>query len=936
MPTRVLYVTLLGLLLGVVSGCGGQLDILFEAPASSSSASFSVSSAASSARALTTSEANGKALMQSNQCARCHIDNGDGTYTAAQTGVSFDVRAFNYPKRLTQYSDATPADLARFIDDFMPAGVAFVTDAQSAKDIAAYLWIARTDGSKPNPIRPFYGNAEKGKILLQSAPCANCHTDNHDGTFSKTDAYNSASFNVRSFKYPGLRPGYTADSPTALAAYIDDFMPAGSAFATDATQAADAAAYLWQLRGPSSSVAAISSSAAAVSSSRPAVSSSSQAVTSSSAQGSSLNSNNPNSSSRSAIINLADGKRTYDANCEVCHGTAGDGTYPIDPTKSTYQYRQNPALPLADYISRYMPQGRVGSCVGSCAASVAAYIQNQFKAPEAISPFACSSPDTPSPAPLRRLSKEELINTFSDILGEAAPASLNNLPPDERISGKKGFINSVNDLYTQQLITSAREAALRVIQPTALRNRFWGSCFLNADNNFKAANALGNDSSSGKPCVQHFLTQLGLRVYRRPLNATDLTHLQALFNTQTDPVPQRLETLVTRLFLAPEFLFLLENEGTLDTPNNRLALTDYAVAARLSYGLIGSTPDEPLLAAAANGQLRTPADIRSQIDRLVLLPGAKTKLDGFFTFWLDTGQGPHLNVSPEFAGARSALAIDIQPGAANVDLLQELHLFNRYLLWGDSQGQNKGRFFDLYTSRASFPTTANTAHIFNTPLWQPGTPPVQAGADYAGLLTKPALLAGGDETTHPILRGVKVLRQMLCETLPMPDASIVAARSNQVALSPLEFAARERVTELTKAEACAGCHTRINPIGFVLESFDSLGRVRSLEGIFDTYTNGHPYLGVSHPINTATQIPLDGQTHTLANAAALGQTLGQSNTAKACFAKQVFRFNHFRDETPADQCQLNGLFQTTHENTLLEVFIHPWTAPSVQWKQLEN
>jgi hypothetical protein len=40
---------------------------------------------------------------------------------------------------------------------------------------------------------------------------------------------------------------------------------------------------------------------------------------------------------------------------------------------------------------------------------------------------------------------------------------------------------------------------------------------------------------------------------------------------------------------------------------------------------------------------------------------------------------------------------------------------------------------------------------------------------------------------------------------------------------------RQKVTQLTQSQACQGCHSVINPLGFTLEQFDAVGRFRTTE-----------------------------------------------------------------------------------------------------------
>ena len=60
----------------------------------------------------------------------------------------------------------------------------------------------------------------------------------------------------------------------------------------------------------------------------------------------------------------------------------------------------------------------------------------------------------------------------------------------------------------------------------------------------------------------------------------------------------------------------------------------YDVAARLSYGLWDSLPDDELLRAAAAGKLTKPDEVRKQAARMVDDMRTRGKLHDFFVQWL--------------------------------------------------------------------------------------------------------------------------------------------------------------------------------------------------------------------------------------------------------------------------------------------------------------
>jgi hypothetical protein len=84
--------------------------------------------------------------------------------------------------------------------------------------------------------------------------------------------------------------------------------------------------------------------------------------------------------------------------------------------------------------------------------------------------------------------------------------------------------------------------------------------------------------------------------------------------------------------------------------------------------------------------------------------------------------------------------------------------------------------------------------------------------------------------TSPVKRGDWVLRRLLATPVPPPPADAGSIPADE-ALGDGKTV-RERLDLHRNQVACQGCHVRIDPLGFALERFDSLGRWR------ETYREG--------------------------------------------------------------------------------------------------
>ena len=178
--------------------------------------------------------------------------------------------------------------------------------------------------------------------------------------------------------------------------------------------------------------------------------------------------------------------------------------------------------------------------------------------------------------------------------------------------------------------------------------------------------------------------------------------------------------------------------------------------------------------------------------------------------------------------------------------------------------------------------------------------------------TRAAKLMGNSDRTSPIKRGVFIRRQILCDNLPDPDVGSLPPDFRSDPPFDPNKSGRQRWEEKTSAPTCMGCHSLINPVGFAMEGYDSLGRIRQLEDITDPSTGN---LVNQVPINDTVSFVLDGtQTITITGGGSnggLGQAFARSRKANECFAKQWFRSVHGRLESyAADACVIEDLLQS--------------------------
>ena len=102
---------------------------------------------------------------------------------------------------------------------------------------------------------------------------------------------------------------------------------------------------------------------------------------------------------------------------------------------------------------------------------------------------------------------------------------------------------------------------------------------------------------------------------------------------------------------------------------------------------------------------------------------------------------------------------------------------------------------------------------------------------YGGVITNAAMLSmtSGPKRTHPIARGAWVIEVVFNDPPPPPPNDVPPLNEDS---GPENLTIRERFAQHRENPDCAGCHSRLDPLGFALENYDVVGRWR------DRYDNG--------------------------------------------------------------------------------------------------
>jgi mono/diheme cytochrome c family protein len=426
--------------------------------------------------------------------------------------------------------------------------------------------------------------------------------------------------------------------------------------------------------------------------------------------------------------------------------------------------------------------------------------------------------------PPRVLSPEEVRPTF--IVNTPFP------PDDASVGYERGV--SVSPAWEEATTHAAIELANHVVR--------------NLDS---LAGASDNDERRSEKILE-FCQRFVEVAFRRPLSSEQQQmFVQRHFDSASN-VESAVKAVVILALKSPRFLYLGLGAHSPD---------DFEVAARLSFGLWDSLPDQELLRLAGEGRLSEPTQARDQALRMLNDPRARAKVHDFLHHWLQLGHADNLAKDPELYPGFTPRLI--------ADLRTSLDLFLESEVWSDRADYRELLLADyLYLNPA-------LAEFYGVPAPAHDDFGKAAAAtqNRAGVLTHPYLLAlfAYPRSTSPIHRGVFLTRNIVGRGLKPPP---VAVAFEDAAFDPT-LSMREKVETLTRPEACQACHATINPLGFSLEHFDAVGRFRTTDG--------------DRPVQAASDyVTSDGATIHLANAKDLAQHAAASTPAHRAFIEQLF------------------------------------------------
>lgn len=426
---------------------------------------------------------------------------------------------------------------------------------------------------------------------------------------------------------------------------------------------------------------------------------------------------------------------------------------------------------------------------------------------------ACGSPEPESaggPPVMRRLTEQQYRQVIADIFGDEIVIG-GRFDPIIRTNGllaTGASTTAINGSAFERYESLARSISSQVTDPS--HRDVLIPC--------RPANTANADDA----CAKIFFKGIGRPLYRRALTDDELSNQVDLARagaTKLGDFYAGLSASLSAMLVRPEFLFITDTMEPDPSRPNAYRLTALARAARISFLLWNTTPDDVLLTSAETGELNDEKGVTRQVDRMLASPriagGARAffddmlGFDGFETLQKDTVIYPAFGLATGEQSREQILRMIVD------------HLVSQ-----------RRDYRELFTTRKTF-MTADLGVVYRVPVTQPlGWVPFEfpEGDDHVGIQSMAGFVS---LFSHPgrssaTLRGKAIREALMCQKVPDPPANVdfTLVSDNH---NPVYKTARQRLSAHSTDATCAGCHRIMDPIGLALEKFDGAGQSRDLE-----------------------------------------------------------------------------------------------------------
>jgi hypothetical protein len=327
-------------------------------------------------------------------------------------------------------------------------------------------------------------------------------------------------------------------------------------------------------------------------------------------------------------------------------------------------------------------------------------------------------------------------------------------------------------------------------------------------------------NSDDLSCATKILTNLAHRAYRRPVTPGDVEAPLSFYKKARQnggTFDDGIRAGVARVLSSPYFLYRIEKDPAGAPAGIAHPVSDIELASRLSFFLWSSVPDEKLLDLATAGRLRAPGVLTEQVQRMLEDERADALVNNFTGQWLqlrnlEAKVVPDLLLFPDFDD-------NIRKGFRT-----ETEMFFGYIL-----RENRSAL-ELLSADYTF-VDERLARNYGIPgVYGPRFRKVKlTDPNRRGLLGQGSILSMTSVATRtsPVFRGKYVLSTFLNTPPSPPPPNVPTLEESNKGVAAVPKTVREQLELHRKNPACASCHRVIDPVGFSLENFDSVGNWRN-------------------------------------------------------------------------------------------------------------
>jgi len=346
-----------------------------------------------------------------------------------------------------------------------------------------------------------------------------------------------------------------------------------------------------------------------------------------------------------------------------------------------------------------------------------------------------------------------------------------------------------------------------------------------------------------RSCAETIIERLATRAFRRPLTEEDRSALLRFYGygAEEGGFETGVRTALEAMLASPHFIFRFEEAPQGVGSGDTYAITGEDLAARLSYFLWGSPPDDQLRAVAAAGRLSDDDELERQVRRMLADPRSSALGTRFAAQWLRLQDldkiHPDVRLQPDFYQQLADA------------MLQETELFFTSLVREDRP------VFELYTADYTYVNERLARHYgmagitgdhFRRVTYPDDTRRGLLG--HASILT----LTSHAGRTSPVLRGKWVMEVLMGTPPPPPPPGVPALEETDAVDGGRVLTTRERMEIHRSNPTCNACHRFMDPIGLSLDNYGVTGRWRTRENGNPLDTRGELYDGT--PITSPVEL----------------------------------------------------------------------------------